>query len=94
MVRVKYGTVRPNTVAEINIANNLTRGDVDHDHIATVSTGFSHARVAVDWHIGDMTIGRGRDFVPSGIALGYGRDLPARFGIDNAQTTISLVGDE
>ena len=69
--------MRPNTVAEIDIADHLARANVNHDNVAAVTPWFAHARITVNRNIRNATIGRSRQLMPGGAAFRDSRDLPA-----------------
>ena len=81
-------------MAKINIAGHLTRGDIDHDHVAAISSRFADAGVSIYRNIGSSAIGRRRDLMPRDAAFRYGSYLLTGRGINDAKVTISLVGYE
>ena len=52
--------VRADAVAEIDVADDLPRGDVDDDHVGAVGAGLADAGVAVDGDEGEAAVGRRR----------------------------------
>src|SRR5205807_5593518 len=90
----KNGAVRPNTVTQIQIANNLPRCNVDHDHVAAVRASLTDARIAVDWHIGELAIRRRSHFMASSALLGDRGNLPAGLSINDAERVIAFIGNK
>ena len=62
--------MRPDAFAEINIADNFPRSQIDDDQVAAIGARLSHAGVSVDGNVGEFSVGRSRDFVSGNTALG------------------------
>ena len=92
--RTDHRQVRPHAFAEIDIAHNFPRRQIDDHKIGAVSARLSDPGVSIDRHVGEFSVGRRRDFVPGYAALGYLRHLLPGDRIDEAQTVVALIGHQ
>ena len=83
----------PDAVAEIDMAGNFARGQIDDQHFVAIESRMADADIAIDGNVGGAAVGRGCGFmtVHDGDAFGDGRDLLFAGSIDQADVFISLV---
>ena len=93
ILRTEHRAMRTHTLAEIQIANNLARCDVDDDEIASVGSRLSYAGVSVDRNVRKFSVRRGDHLMSGNSTFRNGRDLLTRFRIDDAERVLALVGD-
>ena len=93
-LRVEDGAMWPNAMSEIHMTGNLLAWNIDHQHFFAVGAGPTHPRIAIDWHIGGSSIGRGRHFMSGRGVLRHGRYLLAGCRVDQADRVIFLIRNE
>ncbi len=81
-------------MAEVDVANNLLRSNVDDHQVRAVGSGLANAGVAVDGHIGQPAIGRSNHLMACYAALGNRRDDLSGRGIDDGETCVSLLRNQ
>ena len=81
-------------MVELDIADNLLRGDVDDHDVLAVGSRRTNAGVAINRHNGQLAVRRAGDFMAGNAVLVDGRKHRARCGIDNGHTPIALLGNK
>ena len=83
-------------VAEVDMADDYTRGQIDDQHLVAIEPGHANADIAIDGNVGDTAIRRCSGFmaVHDRHVFGNGCDLLFGRSIDQADIFISLVDDD
>jgi len=85
--------MRPDTVPKINCVDQLVLAEIDHSDCASVRSGHTDSRVAVDGHECLLAIGRGDNFMSSNTSLHDGRNLPPAIRVNETKSLVAFVGD-
>ncbi len=93
---IEGGLMRTDSVAEVEVADDLARGQVDDEHLMAVDAAAADAAAAVDGHEGGAAVGGGGDLVAvdAGGVLGHRRGFVAGGGVDDAEVGVALVDDQ
>ena len=86
--------MRPHAFAEINVACNLSTGQIDDHHIAAIGSGLAHTGISVDRHVCEAAVGRRREFVPGYSTLGNFCQLPPCDRVNDPDAPVSFVSYE
>src|SRR5579884_1596047 len=86
--------MRPHSLSEIEIADDLPRREVNYNHVAAVCTWLPDARISVDRNICKTPVTRRNDFVASNSTFGNFGNLLFRNWINNSERIVAFVRDE
>src|SRR5277367_3475756 len=86
--------MRPHTVTKVDVADDLARSDVDHNHIAAIAARLAHTRIAIDRYVSGATVGRRSHLMAGDAAFRNDGDLPGGDKIDDAEVPIALVRNQ
>ena len=88
--------MRPDAVAEVNIANDFSRRQIDDQHLVSINARLSHPGASINRHKGGASVPGDSDFITVNARgrFGDGRDLPASRRIDDTHIGVSLVDDQ